>query len=389
MKSDGTYPLKIRVTVNRKHKETALGIYLLKEDWDSERSRVKPTHVNAKLIALKISQTLTKVQEKTLTVEVVDRVATAAEISNVVHNANSGSPTFHEFCQSEVSELHRVGKSGNADTYRTAANRLVKFGGKSIRFESIDFDFLTKFHNSLAEEGVSVNGIAAYMRAIRAIYNKAIKRRIVDKKYYPFDTFQIKTTKTASRSLPVSVIRKLKDLDLPRGSRLCQARDFFMLSFYLIGINFIDLLKVKQSSIQQGRVVFNRSKTHKLYSILLPEEAIAIFSRYSNSGIFLLPVLHESYTDRTVKNKAKHKLAIINKALKTLAAEVKYEGEITTYHARYSWANIAKSLGYSKDLIAEALGHSYGNAVTSIYLDAYDSELIDNANATVIATLMK
>jgi len=31
---------------------------------------------------------------------------------------------------------------------------------------------------------------------------------------------------------------------------------------------------------------------------------------------------------------------------------------------RYTYANIAKQLGYSKDLIAEALGHEYGNKVT-------------------------
>jgi len=56
---------------------------------------------------------------------------------------------------------------------------------------------------------------------------------------------------------------------------------------------------------------------------------------------------------------------------------------VSTYYARYSWANIARHLGYSKDLIAEALGHEYGNRVTGIYLDEYGNEVIDGANERV------
>ena len=44
---------------------------------------------------------------------------------------------------------------------------------------------------------------------------------------------------------------------------------------------------------------------------------------------------------------------------------------------------IAKSLGYSKDLIAEALGHEYGNKVTGIYLNQYADSVIDEVNERV------
>jgi integrase/recombinase XerD len=44
---------------------------------------------------------------------------------------------------------------------------------------------------------------------------------------------------------------------------------------------------------------------------------------------------------------------------------------------RYTYANLAKQLGYSKDLIAEALGHEYGNSVTGIYLEQFDNDVVD------------
>ena len=60
---------------------------------------------------------------------------------------------------------------------------------------------------------------------------------------------------------------------------------------------------------------------------------------------------------------------------------------VTSYYARYSWANIARALGYSKDLIAEALGHEYGNKTTGIYLDHYDNTILDSMNEKVIAAV--
>ena len=55
-----------------------------------------------------------------------------------------------------------------------------------------------------------------------------------------------------------------------------------------------------------------------------------------------------------------------------------------SYIFRYSYANVAKQLGYSKDLIAEALGHEYGNSVTGIYLEQFDNDIVDKMNKELI-----
>lgn len=57
---------------------------------------------------------------------------------------------------------------------------------------------------------------------------------------------------------------------------------------------------------------------------------------------------------------------------------------ITSYVFRYSYANLAKRLGYSKDIIAEALGHEYGNPVTGIYLEQFDMSVVDEMNEKLI-----
>jgi len=55
----------------------------------------------------------------------------------------------------------------------------------------------------------------------------------------------------------------------------------------------------------------------------------------------------------------------------------------------YSFANVAKQLGYSKDLIAEALGHEYGNSVTGIYLEQFDNDIVDKMNQNLINSVVK
>ena len=57
---------------------------------------------------------------------------------------------------------------------------------------------------------------------------------------------------------------------------------------------------------------------------------------------------------------------------------------ISTYVFRYSYANIAKQLGYSKDLIGEALGHNTGSQITGIYLEQFDLEIVDDMNEKII-----
>ena len=39
-------------------------------------------------------------------------------------------------------------------------------------------------------------------------------------------------------------------------------------------------------------------------------------------------------------------------------------------------------------MIAEALGHEYGNSVTGIYLEQFDLEIVDSMNEKIIASVI-
>jgi integrase len=72
-----------------------------------------------------------------------------------------------------------------------------------------------------------------------------------------------------------------------------------------------------------------------------------------------------------------------------MGIDVGIPAPLTTYVARHTFATTAKKLGYSNELIAEALGHEYGNKITNIYLDSFDSVVVDEMHLHVIAPLDK
>lgn len=223
------------------------------------------------------------------------------------------------------------------------------------------------------------------MREIRALLNKAINKGLMDKASYPFSSYRIKTEKTVNRAICQEELNKIKQLKLKEDTTLWHSRNIFFLIFNLIGISFIDLALLKPTSIHNGRIVYRRRKTGKIYSIKITSEVEQIINYYQKEGCKYLI----SYFQLDAVPKAEERDAIglrlktCNKFLKRIGDLCGLSLPLTTYVASYSWANVAKTLGYPKDLIAEALGHEYGNRITGIYLDNYGNEVIDEMNKKV------
>jgi integrase/recombinase XerD len=236
-KSDGTYPLIIRITADRKHKEIPLNIYLKKEEWDKKNNRVILTHQNAKLITHKINQTLNDLQEAVLKFETANTELTLDIIADTVTKKQCAvATTFFSYANQLVEIMMQTRRIGNAIAYKNAISKLLHFtNNKALKFEQIDFKLLDSFTNTMLSKGTKINTVAIYMRELRAIYNKAIKEDIVDEKYYPFKKYKIKNARTVSRALTIDEMKKIVQLDLKPNTVQWHSRNYFLLSFCLIG----------------------------------------------------------------------------------------------------------------------------------------------------------
>lgn len=267
------------------------------------------------------------------------------------------------------------------EVYEYTKRKIEEFDPKCT-FETIDRSWLTKFERWMIGSGMKTNACAVHMRNIRAVFNYCI-----DEEYttlYPFRKFKIKKEETRKRSLTVEQLRTLRDY--PCEEYQVRYRDIFMLMFYMIGINAIDLFHAKESDVVDSRLEYKRSKTGKLYSVLIQPEAQAIIDKYKGKN-YLLNVLddYKNYKDflHRMGDALKDIGPMERKGLGGKKIRQPLFKDISSYWARHTWATIAASLDIPKEVISAGLGHEIGSSITSIYID-FNMKKVDDANRAVI-----
>lgn len=387
-KSDGSFNIIFRITHNRKTCTLNSGVSTLEQYWNDKKSEIYKLHPNSSLLNLKISKQYFKLQQVMLT---LDDNFSMSEFKTLISDKpqSTSQTTFKAFAEQLITQMTEVGRTGNALVYQTAVNRFTSYcNNRDVYFSEIDYTLLDKFSHHLIRGGLKQNSVSNYFRSIRAIYNKAIKAKIVDRSNYPFHDISIKSEKTAKRAISKDDILKLKQLHLESNSTAEKSLKCFLISFYLRGISFTDLAYLKQSNIIDGRVEYKRRKTHKNYNIkLFPEAQVLLQQLHVDGGKYLLPILPNDALEDSLETKKviRQFIKTTNKYLKRLSEIADLGSPVTTYTSRHSFGTIAKRLGYSNELIAEALGHEYGNKITNIYLDTFDTDVLDAMHKHVIS----
>lgn len=395
MRSDGTYPLKIAIIEQRKTTLYSLGIYLLEDQWDDEAGNII-AHPQKMLINGVIHKKKAEIDEFILRLALNNEILSAQEIKRRFLETIRGTPkeVKKEKISFEKQFISFIGKkSGTTKTmYEYTLTRLRRYCPElsQLDFKDINVKWLEGFDAYLAENAPSKNYRNIHLRNIRAVFNDAIDDEITTA--YPFRKFKIRPVPTRKRAIPVDELRKL--FDYPVEEYAVIYRDMFKLIFMLIGINAVDLFRLKGIT-SENRIEYSRAKTHRLYSIKVEPEAFEIIRRYQGENNLLC--LADRWSDH------RNFIHQCNKALQFIGVEKNKGGRlsggapkktdkgkrktgiwpgITTYWARHSWATIAASLDVPKETIAAALGHG-GNSVTDIYID-FDQRKVDEANRKVL-----
>lgn len=285
-------------------------------------------------------------------------------------------PHYRKFMESRVAP-------GTREIYNRTLKKMLEYdeNAEALTFDVIDKDWLMGFDSHLALT-MCANSRNIHFRNIRATFNEAIGDKLTTN--YPFENYKLpKLEETKKLALALDKIRKLKDYPCEAWQE--EYRDIFMLQFYLIGINLVDLLTAKPEDLVDGRFEYRRNKTHKLYSIKVEPEAMAIIEKYRGEKYLLSPM--DRYTNH--KNYLQH----MNRALKKIGLHyttsqkktgTAFFPKLSSSWARHTWATVASALDIPVELIGRAMGHSWiKKIVTSIYID-FDMRKVDDANRKVI-----
>lgn len=301
-------------------------------------------------------------------------------------SGQANEQSLFTFMQDAIGQLKRLNRIRTSETYAATLSSFMKFReGQDILLYEVDSDTMMLYEAWLKGKGICPNTISFYMRILRAVYNRAVEKELMEQKH-PFKHVYTGIDKTVKRAVPLKAIKQIKELDLRLKPHLDYARDLFLFSFYTRGMSFIDLAYLKKSDLQNGFLTYRRRKTNQQLTVKWEKCMAEIVAKYNDCSTtqYLLPII----TNPLVDERKQYRNAIyrVNTALKEIARLISLPMPLTMYCARHSWASIAKSKNIPLSVISEGMGHD-SEETTRIYLASLDSYVIDQANSLILKGL--
>lgn len=401
LRSDGTRNVRIRVTHHRVAK------YLSTAHYVESANITKSGKIKDESVVDAVDETIRKMRRA------VNRLGFAADgltcdelcryIKKEIDQAEFRLP-FIEYGEKKIANK----KPSTASTYRITFAAIRRYtGGQDPDISEITVPWLRGFVDFLNKEaaaaGRPINGRATthYPSDIRHIFNLA-REEFNDEdigqvriRHNPFAKFKIgKPKQAAHRDVPREIIQSL--IDLPRyENRISEgrgeydtrnvARDFFLISFCLMGINAADIYEMRKP--KDGIVEYERKKTRDrrqdraLIRVKIPEQIKPLLKRYrSTSKSADMFRISSHYSSPETFNHA------LITGLRRIQEEKGWP-RFDFYGARHSWATLAvNECGIDKYTVHAALDHvDKATAVTDIYI-ARDFRPFWAANEKVLDT---
>ena len=397
-KEDGTYNVKIRVTQNRKSKYIKTSQYVTASDITKKKERgVEKIRVKNQAIMDLMDEIVLGYRKRLV------EAGTQAEqwdVDKVVeYLTREVKEEFRldilEYGRKYADSLERKGKLGTARQYRISMNALERFAGSKLEVNDITVSFLKSFEKHLLEEpafkgtrsGDAVPtgkmktdmAIRLYMSHLRFLFNQA-KLEFNDEEagninipLSPFGRYKIPTIPLSKhRVLTVEQIQQIIDLPYKKLSKnfsystFVVAKDVFLLSFGLMGMNTADLYEL--NSFSDGIITYERRKTRTrradkaMIRVKVEPELLPLFDKYKGKDTVFK--FNERYKDSETFNR------MVNTGLKAVGKEIGIPG-LNFYYARHTMASIcANKLGIDIARVDEMLNHSEPQlALARVYIE--------------------
>lgn len=402
--SNECFTVRLRFTLNRKMKRISTSLFATSKDLTKD-FKIKPSSP----LKREVNNLIQSYQSKCAKLQIELNRYTIDEIMDYLNDEQQKRQTidFIKFSREWIATTTIKG----APNYTTAINAMVRFvGEESLNINLITLDFLEQFKAFLIKEREertkklilqgkrvpSNRSLSLYLISIKELFNEAKKRYNKKEKNLilipnsPFVDFEIpKQEATRKRAIPADIIKKVWELpykDMKKGYKAtCRynlAKDCFILSFCLMGINSADLYNATE--MKGNTIIYCRTKTKARrldkakMMVDIPKIIHPIIDKYRDKTGRRLFNFYQYYCDEKGFNKA------INYGLKEIGSILGVD-DLEYYAARHSWATIAlNKVGIDKYIVHAALNHIDDSMkVTDIYIER-DFVNENKANAKVV-----
>jgi integrase len=371
-RKDGTHLVKIRMTHRRKVVRKPTPVYVTRDQLTRDGKRVKDAAVLAA-----IDRHLSKLRTAVANIEGAEWMD-ADRLWDVLTERTAEEKGFrldvYDFAERMTEGKEQRTRLG----YKYTLNALRKFTGRDrLDINEVTYELLVAWKAWMeARSGKGSRSVSYYLEHLKTIHTEARSLYndddvgVVRIPRQPFRKGLIPPQpKTKHKALTAEQVRQIAACE-PTTSRGKLAKDVFLLSFALVGMNTVDLYHLKKGDVKDGVLTYCRAKTDSkrddkaLMKVRVEPEAAAIIERRKGMGGNLLMFATRYGTDSEF-NRA------MNIGLKEVGKLCKIE-KLTTYHARHTWATLARNdVGVTLGDVGEALNHSPrgSDRVTDIYVE--------------------
>lgn len=342
---------KIRIAVGHKKQTRYLVTRFVIDDLSQFRDGQVVNDLEAPAINSKLRNLLNEYQDA------LDKINTDAytcgQIVEYLSHFKRTSSTFNSVAKEMISEMKEEGRKGTAGLYELTLRYFNECTYGKMMLDMIvpktikDFDiFLNK------EKGLNATTRGIHMAHVKAIINSAIRDKIVSYETHPFEYYVKPAPEVRELDISVEEFKKIRDSDFPEKS-LRVARDVFLLSYYLGGINLIDLMNINFKNATTIEYIREKSKNtkrgEKKISLSIPPEAQPIIKTWIGRNGKLNFGYKLSYSN--FRN-------YVTKELQRLADRLELNKHVVYYSARKSLVQHGFELGIPLEVLEYCIGQS-------------------------------
>lgn len=372
---------KIRIALRHKHETTYIVTrFIISENQFKNGQVVK--HPEASAINRKLRNILDDLQEKLDSIKHLE-LYSCRQIKEIISTDNlSDEQTFSSACSNFVDYLKSEGRDSYALSIERVGRYFRDFARGDILLSDLTPSLVQNFAAFIRKRKVTETTVNTMLAQMKSVVNRAIREWNISYDIHPFVTTRISAAPIRKLDLTVQNFNKIRESS-PEKRKLIMARDLFCLSFYLGGMNLIDIM---QTDFRKDVLEYSRSKTKgrmqsdSVITFTIPSQAREIICRWMDKRTGKLDFGYKF----TYHNFSQY----VTYSLGDLAEELNIDERVTFYSARKSFAQYASEIGIPDGIIDYCLGHSdkskgvirYYTKVRQKQADMAISRVIDYVN---------
>ena len=345
---------KIRIAVRHKHETTYIVTRFIVEDNQFKNGQVVK-RPDAAFINTKLRSMMNDYQEKLDSIS-NQNLYTCRQLKDILLNSTSskGEATFQAVCQKYISELEEEGRGSYSTLLERNCRYFTEYTKGEILLSDISPVLIEGYARFLkVKKGVGDTTLGMMMSRTRTIINRGVKQQIVKYDVHPFLNYSIPSSSVREVDITLESFNRIR-LATPKEKKYRVAHDLFCLSFYLGGINLIDLLQIDFRNTEVLEYVRTKTKNTtvgtRAICFTIPEPAKEIIKKWMNRNTGRLDFGYKfSYPNFS---------RYLTRSLASLAKELGITEKVVYYSARKSFAQYASEIGIPDGIIDYCLGHS-------------------------------